>query len=41
MLASALELTHDAIFGGKVRFWQPARGYRVNVDAVLVAAFAQ
>jgi tRNA1Val (adenine37-N6)-methyltransferase len=34
------ELTHDALFGGAVEFWQPARGYRVNVDSILLAAFA-
>jgi tRNA1(Val) A37 N6-methylase TrmN6 len=36
----AEKLTYDALFGGKVRFWQPARGYRVNIDAVLLAGFA-
>ncbi len=32
----------DALFGGKVRLHQPARGegYRVNVDALHLAAFA-
>jgi tRNA1(Val) A37 N6-methylase TrmN6 len=33
------ELTYDALFGGAVHFWQPARGYRVNIDAILLAAF--
>ncbi|HEY8073744.1 MAG TPA: methyltransferase [Labilithrix sp.] len=32
--------TTDAIFGGRVAIAQPARGYRVNVDALLLAAFA-
>lgn len=31
-------LTHDAFLGGRVRLWQPARGYRAGVDAVLLAA---
>lgn len=34
------EVTHDALLGGRVALAQPARGYRVNVDAVLLAAFA-
>lgn len=33
-------MTCDAMFGGAVRFWQPARGYRVNIDALLLAGFA-
>lgn len=32
------DVTEDAILGGRVRFRQPARGYRVNVDTVLLAA---
>jgi tRNA1Val (adenine37-N6)-methyltransferase len=34
--------THDTLFGGRVALAQPARGggYRVNVDAVLLGAFA-
>ncbi len=34
--------TRDTLFGGKVALAQPARGrgYRVNVDAVLLGAFA-
>jgi tRNA1Val (adenine37-N6)-methyltransferase len=34
--------TKDALFGGKVVLFQPARGkgYRTNVDALLLAAFA-
>ena len=31
-------LTEDALLGGRVRLVQPARGYRVAVDAVLLAA---
>jgi tRNA1(Val) A37 N6-methylase TrmN6 len=31
-------LTEDALLGGRVRLIQPARGYRVAVDAVLLAA---
>lgn len=32
--------TQDALFGGGLALLQPARGYRVNVDALLLAAFA-
>jgi tRNA1(Val) A37 N6-methylase TrmN6 len=35
-----LEITEDAIFGGRIRVRQPARGYRVNVDTLLLAAAA-
>ena len=31
-------LTEDTLLGGRVRIVQPARGYRVAVDAVLLAA---
>ena len=31
-------VTEDALLGGRVRLLQPARGYRVGVDAVLLAA---
>lgn len=36
------ETTRDALFGGRVALVQPAkdRGYRVNVDAILLAEFA-
>ena len=34
------DLTHDAVLGGALRLWQPARGYRVGVDALLLAAAA-
>jgi tRNA1Val (adenine37-N6)-methyltransferase len=35
-------VTRDALFGGRVSLTQPAagHGYRVNVDAILLAAFA-
>ncbi|HKQ68700.1 MAG TPA: methyltransferase [Polyangiaceae bacterium] len=35
-------ITEDALFGGRLTFFQPARGlgYRANVDALLLAAFA-
>ena len=32
------ELTEDTLLGGRVRVLQPRRGYRVAVDAVLLAA---
>lgn len=35
-----IEATHDALFGGRVVLHQPTRGYRTNVDALLLAAFA-
>jgi len=31
-------LTDDAFLGGRLRLFQPARGYRAGVDAVLLAA---
>ena len=31
-------LTDDALLGGRVRLLQPRKGYRVAVDAVLLAA---
>jgi tRNA1Val (adenine37-N6)-methyltransferase len=34
------ETTEDALLDGKLRLRQPADGYRVNVDALLLAAFA-
>jgi tRNA1(Val) A37 N6-methylase TrmN6 len=33
-----MALTEDALLGGRVRLLQPRRGYRVAVDAVLLAA---
>jgi tRNA1Val (adenine37-N6)-methyltransferase len=35
-----LEITTDGLFSGALLLDQPARGYRVNVDALLLAAFA-
>lgn len=35
------EVTRDALFDGSLTLWQPARGYRANVDALLLAAFAR
>lgn len=34
------EVTRDALLAGRVILLQPARGYRVNIDALLLAAFA-
>jgi tRNA1Val (adenine37-N6)-methyltransferase len=36
----AAEITTDGLFSGALLLDQPARGYRVNVDALLLAAFA-
>jgi tRNA1(Val) A37 N6-methylase TrmN6 len=38
----SLAVTDDALFGGRVHLTQPApgSGYRTNVDAILLAAFA-
>lgn len=33
-----LETTEDALLNGRIRIRQPARGYRVNVDTLLLAA---
>jgi tRNA1Val (adenine37-N6)-methyltransferase len=40
--ASEGKVTRDALFGGRLTLFQPAHGtgYRTNVDAVLLAAFA-
>jgi tRNA1Val (adenine37-N6)-methyltransferase len=38
--AHALATTRDALFHGALALTQPADGYRVNVDALLLAAFA-
>lgn len=32
------EITEDALLNGRLRIRQPARGYRVNIDTVLLAA---
>ncbi len=40
-MAGVLEATTtDSLYGGAVSLRQPARGYRVNVDALILAAFA-
>lgn len=31
-------LTHDAFLGGRLKLWQPARGFRAGLDAVMLAA---
>lgn len=31
-------LTHDDFLGGKIKVWQPRRGYRAGVDPVILAA---
>lgn len=35
------EVTRDSLLGGAIELWQPKTGYRVNVDSVLLAAFAR
>jgi tRNA1(Val) A37 N6-methylase TrmN6 len=35
------ELTCDGFLGGRVRLWQPRRGYRAATDPVLLAAFVR
>lgn len=35
---TAFEITEDALLGGRIRIRQPKRGYRVNVDTLLLAA---
>lgn len=37
-LTLADDLTRDAFLGGAVSLWQPRKGYRAGVDAVLLAA---
>jgi tRNA1(Val) A37 N6-methylase TrmN6 len=32
------DVTEDALLGGRIRIRQPARGYRVNVDTLLLAS---
>lgn len=32
------DLTHDKFLGGRLKLWQPRRGYRAGVDPVLLAA---
>lgn len=38
MATTNADVTEDAILDGRVRFRQPAQGYRVNIDTVLLAA---
>ncbi len=33
--------TEDSLLGGRVKIWQPADGYRIAIDTVLLAAAAQ
>src|SRR5512135_2448244 len=33
-------VARDALFDGRISLWQPVRGYRTNVDALLLAQFA-
>lgn len=37
-LMTGVEITEDALLDGRIRVRQPARGYRVNVDTILLAA---
>src|SRR5215468_12160123 len=32
------DLTDDAVLGGRLRLWQPRRGHRFGLDAILLAA---
>ena len=41
MLSSMNELTQDGIFSRALTIWQPKRGYRFSLDAVLLALFAR
>ncbi len=35
-----MRATHDAFFNGGFYLWQPERGYRANIDSLLLAQFA-
>ncbi|MEQ1820658.1 MAG: methyltransferase, partial [Terricaulis sp.] len=35
---AVFETTEDTLLNGRIRIRQPARGYRVNVDTMLLAA---
>lgn len=37
MSSAEQDVTEDALLGGRIRVRQPARGYRVNVDTLLLA----
>ncbi|HEX3777760.1 MAG TPA: methyltransferase [Polyangiaceae bacterium] len=39
-MSAAGKTSLDALYDGAISLRQPARGYRVNVDAILLAAFA-
>lgn len=39
-MVSTSEVTRDALLGGAIELVQPSAGYRVNVDSILLAAFA-
>lgn len=39
MSFAAEDLSRDGFLGGKLRLWQPLRGYRAAIDPVLLAAF--
>ena len=32
------DLTHDKVLGGRLQLWQPRRGFRFGMDAVILAA---
>jgi len=38
--AAGAELSRDGFLGGRLRLWQPRRGYRAAIDPALLAAFA-
>jgi len=40
MPSAAPGSVRDALFAGRLLIWQPVRGYRVNVDTLLLASFA-
>ena len=39
MSFAAAELSRDGFLDGRIRLWQPRRGYRAAIDPVLLAAF--
>lgn len=41
MAGLEVETTRDALLRGRLSLWQPRAGYRVNVDALWLAAFAR
>jgi tRNA1(Val) A37 N6-methylase TrmN6 len=38
--STAPAAVRDVLFGGRLSLWQPKRGYRVNIDTLLLAEFA-